>query len=488
MVHYTKTPEVNKRMVAGYYLFLCLVGFAILLGPTGSGIPITLVGDEGRYEHDLSSPDNSSYTDPAQCAVCHSDQHGNWTNTGHADAAHHINDTGVGFVGIGAYVVMNYTRFNSSCYECHSTDVDGDGNWDILGVTCFSCHNMTSPWVEYSGEGCGDCHSGDVDGDHPYQYAFWENSVHANSLTDLRGSTHAASYCMHCQATEAFIHQQNPGMLADTNPNVNTSFPVDGDYNSISCPACHAVHANWSSSSPAMIRAVNATELCGLCHVGSHHPHYEVWIGGSHHLAGVECIDCHGYDLTIESGNPFLNHSFVVDPEIACGQEDCHDGVGGSDAVWALGQLQMTEDSFVALTEEIIDEAESLQAIVDAYALEAGANTTLVDEITAIIGDVEDVVHYYQYDGSSGFHDRADIFASLNEAYADLLNGKATFYEWTGFDTVTVTEIVTETVTETVTVTVTVPGGGYDTLTLVGGASGGIVLGLVLGVLVGRRR
>ena len=284
---------------------------------------------------------------------------------------------------------------------------------------------------------------------------------------------------MHCQATEAFIHQQNPGELATTSPNVDLGFAVDGDYNSISCPACHAVHSNWTGVSEHYVRAANSSELCGLCHVGSRHPMYTVWLGGPHDLALVECVDCHGYDLTVESSDPFFNHSFVVKPDIACGQSaECHEGM----ETWALGQLDMIEHAFDALVAEFETEAAALQAIVDTYNATAGADHAVANYVDAAISDAESVVNLYKEDGSHGFHHPMMIFEDINAAYRDLIDAKSYFYENTDTGPMT-------TVTNTVTVTVTappVPGG--DTLLLIGGSVGGIVVGLVLGILVGRRR
>jgi hypothetical protein len=459
LVYYTESPEVNKRMVAGYYLFLCLVGF-------GAGIPIALIGDDGRYEHDLASPSPGANNLTCGVSGCHEEQWDYWNQTGHPTHNWTWNGTHVDY----GHGIMNATYFNTTCAECHTTGYDSaDDSWDEMGVTCLACHDTSEPYVTYDGEVCGSCHNPSYHANRN-EYPEWQDSLHANSLTDLRTNPGAASFCMHCQATEAFIHQQNPGSLSD---DVNTDFDVDGDYNSISCPACHAVHSNWSIvEGNAQIRAVNASELCGLCHVGSHHPHYEVWIGGTHNLAGVECTDCHGYSLIFYRGSlrSDLNHTFAIDPDIACGQArdadelGCHEGM----ETWALGQLEMRGEAFDALTEEILEDAEALAAEVATYNATAGANITLANLAQDAVDNAEDVVHYYQADSSRGFHDGAETFHALNEAHAALLNAKATFYRGSA------------------------PAGGFtlggDTLTLVGLGVGGIVVGLVLGVLVGRRR
>lgn len=459
MVYYTdEPPGVNKRAVAGYYLFLCLIGFAVLLGPTGSGIPITLIGNELRDDAHPAYP--GTHDDPSDCsaAECHPNEYGNWTDTHHATHMYYelSNDS----YRIGAEYWVDSTEFNTSCAECHTSGYNAtDDSWERLGVDCFNCHGG-SPLVDYSGESCNPCHlpSG---ADHPHQMTAWENSAHANSLTDLRSSDHAASYCMHCMGTEGFIDQQAGG---------HATFEVnDTTINSISCPACHAVHANWSSNE-GQIRAASTPELCGLCHVGDRHTTYQTWTGGPHALAGVECIDCHGYDIANVSRpwTQFLNHTFLVNLDLACGQTNddpgCHEGMDA----WAVAQLETYQASYEDLTEEIAAEVAAFGPIVEAYNETAGANHTLANYVLDMIDEADAKVFEYNADGSHGFHHPHQIFGELNGAYADLLDAKALFYEMTG----------------------TGGGGGIsaDMLIIVGGAAGGIVVGLLLGVLVGRRR
>jgi len=451
MVYYTEeTPGVNKRLVAGYYLFLCLIGFAILLGPTGSGIPITLVGNEIRDEHYVATPNLG--TDPSDCVGCHDNEYNNWSTTAHAT---HMYTNGT-HVRIGAYAWFAAAFFNSSCSECHTSGWDnstGTPTYDALGVNCFACHTG-DPVVDYSGDACAPCHlpSGE---EHPHQMTAWENSAHANSLTDLRSSDHAASYCMHCMSTEGFIDQQAGG---------HATFEPTDDVNAVSCPACHAVHANWSSTE-GQLRANSPTDLCGLCHVGERHTTYQTWTGGPHALAGVDCIDCHGYDVA-PGDNEFLNHTFLVNLDKACGQsEECHKGLED----WAIDQLETYQASYEDLTAEIEAEVAAFKPIVLAYNDTADADHDLVDEVLAYVDAAADLVSYYDNDGSSGFHHPHQIFGELNAAFADLLDAKAHFYEMTGAGT-------------------TPPPVQADTLIIVAGAAGGIVVGLLLGVLVGRRR
>ena len=259
---------------------------------------------------------------------------------------------------------------------------------------------------------------------------------------------------MHCMSTEGFVDQQAGG---------HTTYEPTDAVNAISCSACHAVHANWSSTE-GQLRANDASELCANCHVGDRHTTYQTWAGGPHALAGVECIDCHGYDVA-PGDNEFLNHTFIVNPDVACGQEDCHEGLED----WAIDQLETYQASYEDLTEAIEAEVAAFGPIVEAYNATAGANTTLANIVLGAIDAADGAVFHYNGDGSDGFHHPHQIFGELNEAYADLLDAKALFYEMTGGAP-------------------GAPGVSADMLIIVGGAAGGIIVGLLLGVLVGRRR
>jgi hypothetical protein len=456
MVYYTEeTPGVNKRLVAGYYLFLCLIGFAILLGPTGSGIPITLTSDRVREAHELAQP-NWGDNDSLSCTGtgCHDDTWDYWNATPHSGYLIDY-DPDSDTITVNGHRNRTMAEFNATCAQCHAINWDNStypNTHDGFGTTCLTCHDTSTPYYTVDGSNCATCHihegHGGLDG--------YTESKHANSLTDLRTSSHAGFSCMHCMSAEGFIDQ------------AGDYDPADTSFSPLTCPACHSVHSE-DSSNFRQLRADNATELCGMCHVGSHHPTYTVWRGGAHDLADVECTDCHGFQAG--SHGPEMNHSFYVDLDDACGQsDDCHNGT----VEWAINQLEEIQSSFHDLVEDLETEATAFETIVMAYNDTADADQTLVnyvlDEIDAAVG----VAHYYDYDGSAGFHDPTEIFGEVNEAFRDLLDAKAYFYE-------NMPDAPTPTPT-------TPPPGGFDTLILVGGAAGGIFVGLLLGVLVGRRR
>ena len=253
---------------------------------------------------------------------------------------------------------------------------------------------------------------------------------------------------MHCMSVEGFLDSE-----ADLDPT--------GDYNPITCPACHSVH-DEDVVNPAMIRADNSTELCGLCHNAERHPQYTILTGGAHGLTGlVLCTDCHGYQQGSHGAE--MNHTFAVMPEDSCGQSaECHEGVED----WAINQLEEIQSSFTALVEDFTTEADAFEAIVVAYNATAGANVTLVEELMDVLDTASAEVQMYIYDGSSGFHDPMGAFNTVNGAYLDLLEAESLYYQNAP----------------------AAAGFSADTLIIVGGAAGGIVVGLLLGVLVGRRR
>ena len=443
MVYYTEeTPRVNKRMVAGYYLFLCLIGFAILLGPTGSGIPITLLSDRVREAHETAT---GNYGIGCLDGTCHTDEYDYFMETAHSGNLIEydpISDT----ITINGARNKTMAEFNATCAQCHALNWDNStypNTHDGFGSDCFTCHNATTPYYTVDGENCASCHihdgHGGLDG--------WTESAHANSLTDLRSNPAAGAACMHCMSAEGFIDQ-----VSDFDPT--------GDFSPITCPACHSVHSEYSAN-PSQIRAENATELCGICHVGTHHPSYTVWRGGAHDLADVECTDCHGFRTG--SHGPSMNHTFSVETDDACNQTECHAG----HLEWAVNQLEQIQDAFHELVLELETEATAFGAIVEAYNATAGANHTLANYVLGEIDTAVGVAHYYDYDRSAGFHDPTETFEAVNGAFRDLLDAKALYYE-----------------------ELPAPAAGFsaDTLIIVAGAAGGIVVGLLLGVLVGRRR
>ena len=171
---------------------------------------------------------------------------------------------------------------------------------------------------------------------------------------------------------------------------------------------------------------------------------------------------------------PFMNHTFFIQNATeSCGQSaECHEG----QEAWAIAQMEEITTAFDELVSDFTDEADAFEAVVMAYNATDGADQTLVNYVLDAMGDASSTVAYYGYDSSSGFHSPMVTFDAINSAYRDLLDAEAYYYENLPAPPVTTT---------------TGGGGGVpldSTLIIVGGAAGGIVVGLLLGVLVGRRR
>ncbi|MFX0055782.1 MAG: ammonia-forming cytochrome c nitrite reductase subunit c552 [Promethearchaeota archaeon] len=480
MVRYANNLE-RKKWVFGYYVFLCIAGFSLLLGSPGPAIPIPL-GYSTDKQNCMSSPGMGG-GDITNCgnAPCHPAEYNAWVKTGHATHIIEINAT---HVQIGGDMNISYTIFDSECAACHTSGYNNiTGSYDDIGVDCRACHDaLWSEWSDYSGALCSTCHSPSAPLG-PHQHIVWRNTAHANSLADLRASEHATTGCMYCHSTEAFVYYRNPEFISTFSPAVNTSFSVDGSYNTITCPACHAVHTNWSSY-PAMIRAENSTELCRICHSGPDQPMYDIWIGSSHQLAGVMCVDCHGYGIQ-PNGQGFMNHSFNVNAEAACGQSEfCHKGM----ETYVLGQLQVIHDTYEAMTLELLSLADDIENQALRYEATLGANATIVAMAQLAITTARDTVELFNEDRSRGVHDWWEMSASINEMHRALLEARAAILEAESIVHDLIAgeiEVTTHTVIRYVDPPPPPP--GQSELGFVGGAVGGFIVSLIVGIIVGRK-
>jgi hypothetical protein len=164
-----------------------------------------------------------------------------------------------------------------------------------------------------------------------------------------------------------------------------------------------------------------------------------------------------------------MDHSFSVEPVDACNQTGCHD----TNLAWALAQLEEIQSSFEDLVADFEAEVTALETAVLAYNATEGADHDFVSDIMDMIDAASTEVSYHVYDGSSGFHDPYGSLGAVNDAFRDVLDAKAYFHE---------------NMPDAPTSPTPTPTPVDNTLVIVGGAAGGIVVGLLLGVLVGRRR
>ncbi len=263
--------------------------------------------------------------------------------------------------------------------------------------------------VDYAAEVCADCHN------QPKDHAL---SGHSTSYETLLTSDHARDSCTHCMTTQGFLDEE---VTLDTEGLV-----------SISCVACHDPHLSMNTF---QLRYETSNDLCGQCHVGSHHPQSEVFADGPHDKADSECVDCHGQGTRLWHGSEsaWFNHTFWIyninypynqaEP-LVCG--NCHE------QEWATEQLEVIEtltDSMIANATEVVEKAKA--AIEDANAT-SGVSEADITKATELAEEADSIIHYVAADASGGLHNPEKTYTMLSyatnlasEAEATAISAKA---------------------------------------------------------------
>jgi predicted CXXCH cytochrome family protein len=122
---------------------------------------------------------------------------------------------------------------------------------------------------------CGTCHQG--------RQQDWLGTKHSTAWADLQASGHATAACEGC-------HTVGPnGNGAATNTGWNAT--KDARYQNVQCESCHGpgeAHVlNPTSANVPLVTAnqvtdPKATDGCGACHQGEHHPFLEEWEQSPH--------------------------------------------------------------------------------------------------------------------------------------------------------------------------------------------------------------
>ena len=144
---------------------------------------------------------------------------------------------------------------------------------------------------------CGNCHVG-TDAD-------WAGTAHAGAWATLAESGHAQTFCEGCHT----VNQRGNALDAAAGFD---ELPVDA-YHDVQCESCHGPgleHVNAPDvvvPLPSIAASTTATNGCGECHQGTHHPFVEEWeqsghaapvgtviaIGAADPIEGAACIGCH---------------------------------------------------------------------------------------------------------------------------------------------------------------------------------------------------
>lgn len=144
---------------------------------------------------------------------------------------------------------------------------------------------------------CGNCHAD--------EQVAWLETAHADAWADLQSSGGAEAFCEGC-------HTVNERGNVAAVPGGH-SVVQDAAYHDVQCESCHGPGVDHVSDPDAVqplasiVVAEDATNGCGECHNGEHHPFVEQWAESAHgavphqstavfvetSLGGGPCLKCH---------------------------------------------------------------------------------------------------------------------------------------------------------------------------------------------------
>ena len=403
----------SKQFPLLFFLVIAIViGFSLML----SGKKTSAVG-------------GTEYKGAEYCGLCHTEIYEGWNQTNHAHAVLFMQNASGNFYGIGATNNLggtpsyrSETSFRSSCRNCHVT---GGNNWDpinlglsganrtwpefttdpakFLNIQCEVCHGAyqshgsTNPAMilNYSATLCEQCHARGTSHDNSY----WQ-SAHAQSLTDLLNSGHAADFCLSCMSAQGSL-------------GLDVSLST-ANLTSVSCVTCHDPH---SHTYDAQLRYEESTELCGQCHSQA-----EVFENSAHFNAGLECASCHGQGTHLSHGaaSPMINHTWGIyntfypynqtEPLVCSSASGCHD------QTWATSQLSVIQ----SLTDELIANATSSIDNANAAITFANqtnrVNATKISLASSMVTTAQSKLKDVKDDGSGGLHNPEETYTLLSEA------------------------------------------------------------------------
>ncbi len=150
---------------------------------------------------------------------------------------------------------------------------------------------------------CGNCHAS-------FQQQ-WSSTAHASAWDGLQGSGHAQSSCEGCHTVN-----ENGNYVTDSAGYNSTQ---DSTYHDVQCESCHGPgfeHASLPDGVAGPLASIGipmdlatATNGCGECHQGTHHPFVEQWAESKHGYGGdayiaegsrSPCQNCHEGRKAIE--------------------------------------------------------------------------------------------------------------------------------------------------------------------------------------------
>lgn len=381
----------------------------------------------------------------AVCAACHTAEHETWLTSRHENALESLRAIG--------------RETDAACLPCHTVGfgeaagfVDETATPHLAGVQCESCHGPSEghtldpndpalvPATNVSGFVCGACHTA---AHHP-TFDEWQLSAHANSVSRVQSSPHAADACLSCHS-EAYRFATRAGAAPPGVASVTTS---------IECVTCHGPHGSAPSDGTTAppdheLRAPVAA-LCGACHAQPqdvfpdntpHHVQPEMLLatgaldaaGEPLELAlnhahgrlvggdGDDCARCHVVLHAVpdpNSGNPIATfHSFDTYDDVFDGTEA--ERAGGCLPCHLVGSPVNDPNVLVAATRAAFsDRLSTLAAVFDEFSDSFIDPATLSDVDAGRLRDARFNYDFVRLDGSLGVHNPDYATAALDAAQA----------------------------------------------------------------------
>lgn len=430
----------------------------------------------GNTNENTSGPRGNSgltgkFVGSERCALCHQNQHTDWSATLHAKAYETLEAIG--------------QQNNAQCVGCHSVGFGEPGGFvdrattdALAGVGCESCHGpggdhannvndeSLRPQISISSDVCAKCHTGE----HHPNFEDWAMSKHASvepELVPRFAAGSSLSSCGVCHSGDYFYHKV---ILGETVPDTLLSGKTSEQMAGITCAICHDPHKRtgnaatpedgrdyqlrfeqikFTEPSTSVADATNPARfnLCGQCHHArdrvwtdsSREPHpsdqVNVFFGempvpantppivaprASVHLNVAEqCSTCHVFRKPIVEGiAPAVSgHTFEVNFE-SCAE--CH---GSKEAAEAkIAGLEAEIDYRVDLLLDALDEWASTNDIDGKgllsweYTSEGGPNSAGQARIPDNIKKARYIYYYVIAGGGNGVHNPGFVRDALIQA------------------------------------------------------------------------
>lgn len=185
---------------------------------------------------------------------------------------------------------------------------------------------------------CGGCHADE-------QLA-WSETGHSDAWAGLQSSDHAADYCESCHTVNELGNYLTEAAGYNAIP--------DSSYHDVQCESCHGPAAEHISDPMAVkplasiAASEDATNGCGECHNGEHHPFVDQWSESAHGavphqssaifvektLGSGPCLKCHegrrALEVQFSVSSDFLEKGGEEAMPLTC--VVCHDPHGAPNA------------------------------------------------------------------------------------------------------------------------------------------------------------